>query len=160
MPPGVIPGIPMRLPAAFPLPDELLDQLCEEPLERAVADVVKLALQAGCADVAWIAEPRPDLTCMASEGDAAAIEEAFPTARRQAMDARSPMLFMATGTAEGQPAGFHYVLPLIGDAGEPLGTLSLHRWLPSGPMNHDQPAIASALCELLVRRLAAGPQPS
>lgn len=41
--------------------------------------------------------------------------------------------------------GFLYVFPLQDEAGTAHGAIALHRSLPSGPLNHDQPAIVNAL---------------
>ena len=38
------------------------------------------------------------------------------------------------------------------ESGAVHGALALHRWLASGPLNHDQPAITHALILELARR--------
>lgn len=45
--------------------------------------------------------------------------------------------------------GFVYVFPVLDAAGAARGALLLARPLSTGPLNHDQPAIAAALVELL-----------
>lgn len=88
----------------------------------------------------------------------------------QAIQGGSPLLMMGdvtpTGTdpfpsafraylLQGQAQanlGFLYVFPLKDDEGQVHGALALHRALGSGPLNHDQPAIAHALVLELSRR--------
>jgi hypothetical protein len=88
----------------------------------------------------------------------------------QAIAAGQPLLMMgdvADGTADPFPAtmrgyllhgektgnlGFLYVFPIKDESGAVHGALALHRWLASGPLNHDQPAITHALILELARR--------
>jgi hypothetical protein len=48
--------------------------------------------------------------------------------------------------------GFLYVFPVKDEQGRVHGALALHRWLASGPLNHDQPAITHALVLALAHR--------
>lgn len=48
--------------------------------------------------------------------------------------------------------GFLYVFPVKDESGHVHGALALHRWLQSGPLNHDQPAITHALVLELAKR--------
>ncbi|MFN3431552.1 MAG: hypothetical protein ACK46X_16565 [Candidatus Sericytochromatia bacterium] len=88
----------------------------------------------------------------------------------QAIAAGQPLLMMGDvteGAADPFPAtmrgyllhgektgnvGFMYVFPIKDDSGAVHGAMALHRWLASGPLNHDQPAITHALILELARR--------
>lgn len=48
--------------------------------------------------------------------------------------------------------GFLYVFPVKDDEGQIHGAIAVHRWLASGPLNHDQPAITHALILELAKR--------
>lgn len=68
-------------------------------------------------------------------------------------DPVAPGAFRRALAGEGGALGFVYVLPF--GAGPRRGALVLGRALADGPLNHDQPALASALGPLLGGRLAA-----
>lgn len=53
------------------------------------------------------------------------------------------------GGAPQAPLGFLYAYPLPGRFEKPVGALIIHRPLAAGPLNHDQPAIAQAVAQLL-----------
>jgi hypothetical protein len=98
---------------------------------------------------------------------------ATPDFLRQAIERRTPLLMMGEldaaepgpfppafagyllGGAAKANVGFLYVFPLLDAQGEPHGALALHRSLPAGPLNHDQPAIAQALVTELAARAAS-----
>lgn len=68
--------------------------------------------------------------------------DAFPTAFR---------FYLLRGNPK-HNLGFLYVFPLKDEQGRVHGAMALHRWLESGPLNHDQPAITHALILALSRR--------
>jgi hypothetical protein len=73
------------------------------------------------------------------------VPDPFPTALR---------FYLLHGSQKNN-IGFLYVFPVKDEAGTVYGAIAVHRWLASGPLNHDQPAITHALMLALAQRAAA-----
>ena len=64
--------------------------------------------------------------------------------------------FLLDGAATAN-IGFVYYNPIVAPDGTVLGTANLFRYLASGALNHDQPALVNALLQILGEALAAAP---
>lgn len=53
--------------------------------------------------------------------------------------------------------GFVYYNPIVDGSGTTRGALNIFRHLPSGPLNHDQPALTAALVAILGQAMGAAP---
>ena len=176
-------AIPFKAPAPFEIPPHMADPIRHAAPDAAGQRALQLLQQVDAGDAFAIAWAGPDgqitagpflggdgaaegaLRAMADEGPGAFMARAVTEAR--------PWLYMGEVTADDMETfpvafktwllggaaaaniGFIYAYPLLTPAGVARGALMIHRSLASGPLNHDQPAIAHALAYLLGEAAAA-----
>jgi hypothetical protein len=70
---------------------------------------------------------------------------------------QAPLRQFLLGGQEKANIGFSYYNPIVDDAGAARGCLAIFRYLPSGPLNHDQPALVAALVGILGQAMGAAP---
>ncbi|MEB3329738.1 MAG: hypothetical protein VKQ33_10945 [Candidatus Sericytochromatia bacterium] len=175
-------AIPFKSPPAFELHPMMADPIRQGPWPEAVGRALELlvGLDAGEAMAVVRRDAAGRLAVSATHGTTAGAQAALaawaasppPEAATDAFVGRvlregQPLLMMGAATpsdaaplpevlrgsllAEGQ-LGFVYLYPIAGEA-----ALMIHRPLPAGPLNHDQPAIAQAVADLLAGALASTP---
>lgn len=143
-------AVPFRLPEPFELPDAWLDQFQGTTVHEMAGFLSSFLLNQDFAD--WVSIQTADLTPVAQTP----LKTGLPSMAeldgfaRTALEQSSSQLIM--GDVDGQPAGFLYAIPLMGETGA-RGALLLHRPPQAGPLNHDQPAIVHALAGFLGSRL-------
>jgi hypothetical protein len=175
-------SIPFKSPAAFELHPMMADPIRQAPWPEAANRALellagldagealavarrdaegRLALDATHGTTAgaeaalqrWAASPRPSLDADAFLGRA--VREGQPLLLMGAADPTdaAPLPEALRGhMLDGGQLGFLYLYPIDGEA-----ALMIHRPLAAGPLNHDQPAIAHAVADLLAEALAATP---
>lgn len=77
-----------------------------------------------------------------------------------AADRRLPQPTLRAFLLNGQDKaniGFVYYNPIVDETGTARGALAIFRYLPSGPLNHDQPALVAALVRILGQSMGAAP---
>jgi hypothetical protein len=70
---------------------------------------------------------------------------------------QAPLRQFLLGEADKANIGFVYYNPIVSPTGQALGSLAIFRYLASGALNHDQPALVAALVEILGQTLGATP---
>jgi hypothetical protein len=70
---------------------------------------------------------------------------------------QAPLRQFLLGDADKANIGFVYYNPIVSPSGQALGSLAIFRYLASGPLNHDQPALVAALVEIIGQTLGATP---
>ncbi|MEB3223074.1 MAG: hypothetical protein VKS61_13440 [Candidatus Sericytochromatia bacterium] len=173
-------AIPFKSPPAFELHPMMADPIRQGPWAEAVGRALDLlaGLDAGEAMAVARRDAGGLLAVTAVQGAAAAAQAALEGwAAAPALEAEAdgflgrvlregqPLLMMGAATpAEGEPLpealrahmlaggqlGFLYLYPIASEA-----VLLIHRPLATGPLNHDQPAIAQAVAGLLADALVA-----
>jgi hypothetical protein len=169
-------SVPFKLPAPYPLPEALKQNLRAQSLDRNVEAILPMLIEEGMADLVLLEVLKgSELRVKALygrdpeayrplSGSVEALGELFAA---KALEAGSSLLLMGDleggepglrpafveGFLAGRPRadlGFAYVIPLIGDSGTRHGVLTLVRG--DGPLNHDQPAIVQAFSLWLTHR--------
>lgn len=169
-------SVPFKLPAPYPLPVGLTENLKRQPVDQNVEAIMTLLIDEGIAEVAMLELLSGERLCVKAarsqrasayqdlEGSCEPLGERFSA---KALESGSSLLLMgdlATGETGLTPGfverflagrsqtdlGFAYVLPLVGESGTRHGVLTLVRG--DGPLNHDQPAIVQALGQWLAHR--------